>query len=128
MMTTGYDCPDLLNIGVCRPIKSPVDFTQIKGRGTRRYDFRNNYTDPRVREHLAPRPKEKFKIIDFFGVCEYHHETEYYEPRVSVPTPEPAGGGDGTDGSLSEPERAHRQRRLRPLRRRPDRNRNPADL
>ncbi|MDE2785415.1 MAG: DEAD/DEAH box helicase family protein [Chloroflexota bacterium] len=102
MMTTGFDCPDLLNIGVCRPIKSPVDFTQIKGRGTRRYDFRNNYTDPRVREQLAPRPKEKFKIIDFFGVCEYHHETDYYEPRISVPTSKPADGDDGTDGSLSE--------------------------
>lgn len=108
MMTTGYDCPDLLNIGVCRPIKSPVDFTQIKGRGTRNYDFRCNYTDPLVREQIESRPKEKFKIVDFFGVCEYHHETDYYEPRISAPTPEsaisdPSEGGDGTDGPPSEP-------------------------
>ena len=33
MMTTGYDCEDLLNIGLFRPIFSPTDFTQIKGRG-----------------------------------------------------------------------------------------------
>ena len=106
MMTTGYDCPDLLNIGVCRPIKSPVDFTQIKGRGTRRYDFRDNYTDRLAREQIESRPKAKFKIVDFFGVCEYHHETDYYEPRVSVPAIEPAvepsGDTGGTDGPPPE--------------------------
>lgn len=31
MMTTGYDCPDLLNICMMRPIFSPADFVQIKG-------------------------------------------------------------------------------------------------
>lgn len=107
MMTTGYDCPDLLNIGVCRPIKSPVDFTQIKGRGTRRYDFREKFSDPLVREQIESRPKEKFKIIDFFGVCEYHHETDYYEPRISAPAIEPAvepsGDNGGTDGPPPEP-------------------------
>ena len=39
MMTTGYDCEDLLNIGLLRPIFSPTDFIQIKGRGTRKHDF-----------------------------------------------------------------------------------------
>lgn len=99
MMTTGYDCPDLLNIGICRPIKSPTDFTQIKGRGTRRYDFRCNFTDPLVRQNKTSRPKERFKIIDFFGVCEYHHEGHYYEPRISMPRPEPPS----EPGSTTEP-------------------------
>jgi hypothetical protein len=40
MMTTGYDCTDILNIGLFRPIFSPTDFIQIKGRGTRKHDFR----------------------------------------------------------------------------------------
>ncbi|HEX2971789.1 MAG TPA: DEAD/DEAH box helicase family protein, partial [Tepidisphaeraceae bacterium] len=35
MMTTGYDCTDILNLGLFRPIFSPTDFIQIKGRGTR---------------------------------------------------------------------------------------------
>ena len=35
MMTTGYDCQDLLNVVLMRPIFSPTDFIQIKGRGTR---------------------------------------------------------------------------------------------
>ncbi len=39
MMTTGYDCPDILNLGLFRPIFSPTDFIQIKGRGTRKHDF-----------------------------------------------------------------------------------------
>ena len=39
MMTTGYDCPDILNLGLFRPIFSPTDFVQIKGRATRRHSF-----------------------------------------------------------------------------------------
>ncbi|MCL4788879.1 MAG: DEAD/DEAH box helicase family protein [Verrucomicrobia bacterium] len=41
MMTTGYDCEDLLNIVLLRPVFSPTDFIQIKGRGTRKYTFRH---------------------------------------------------------------------------------------
>ncbi|HPM05336.1 MAG TPA: DEAD/DEAH box helicase family protein, partial [Candidatus Cloacimonas sp.] len=36
MMTTGYDCTDILNLVMLRPIFSPSDFIQIKGRGTRK--------------------------------------------------------------------------------------------
>jgi type I restriction enzyme R subunit len=39
MMTTGYDCTDILNLGLFRPIFSPTDFIQIKGRGTRTHNF-----------------------------------------------------------------------------------------
>jgi len=39
MMTTGYDCTDILNLGLFRPIFSPTDFIQMKGRGTRRHNF-----------------------------------------------------------------------------------------
>ena len=53
MMTTGYDCPDLLNLGFCRPVKSPTDYIQMKGRGTRRYDFKDNFTDQLVRDQMS---------------------------------------------------------------------------
>ena len=43
MMTTGYDCQDILNLCLMRPIFSPADFVQIKGRGTRKHTFK--YTD-----------------------------------------------------------------------------------
>jgi type I restriction enzyme R subunit len=46
MMTTGYDCPDILNLALMRPVFSPTDFIQIKGRGTRKHDFTDQITDP----------------------------------------------------------------------------------
>ena len=39
MMTTGYDCRDILNICLMRPVFSPSEFIQMKGRGTRIFDF-----------------------------------------------------------------------------------------
>jgi type I restriction enzyme R subunit len=52
MMTTGYDCTDILNLGLFRPIFSPTDFIQIKGRGTRRHDFRELLFDDTLKENL----------------------------------------------------------------------------
>jgi len=50
MMTTGYDCPDILNLGLMRPIFSPTDFIQIKGRDTRN-TRRHTFFRPAVRRH-----------------------------------------------------------------------------
>jgi len=48
MMTTGYDCPDILNLALMRPVFSPSDFVQIKGRGTRKHDFLEYLFDPEL--------------------------------------------------------------------------------
>ena len=86
MMTTGYDCPDLLNLGFCRPVKSPTDYIQMKGRGTRLYNFTENFTDQLVKDQMSPRPKEHFRIIDYFGVCEYFGEGRLYgDPVLKAP-------------------------------------------
>ena len=90
MMTTGYDCEDLLNIVLLRPIFSPTDFIQIKGRGTRKYTFR--YTEKeggQVQEHT--KPKEKFKLFDFFAVCEYFEEKFNYDEVIELPPLRPTG-------------------------------------
>ena len=92
MMTTGYDCPDLLNLGFCRPVKSPTDYIQMKGRGTRRYEFTKNVTDQVVQDQLARRPKNDFRIIDYFGVCEYFGEAGLYG---DMPVPHDGGGSPG---------------------------------
>jgi type I restriction enzyme R subunit len=92
MMTTGYDCEDLLNIVLLRPIFSPTDFIQIKGRGTRKYTFR--YTDKeghQVQEHA--KPKEKFKLFDFFAVCEYFEEKFNYDEVIELPPLRPTEPG-----------------------------------
>ncbi|HLG15663.1 MAG TPA: DEAD/DEAH box helicase family protein [Blastocatellia bacterium] len=84
MMTTGYDCEDLLNIVLLRPIFSPTDFIQIKGRGTRKYTFR--FVDKeggQVTEHT--KAKEKFKLFDFFAVCEYFEEEFNYDEAIELP-------------------------------------------
>jgi type I restriction enzyme R subunit len=96
MMTTGYDCEDLLNVVLLRPIFSPTDFIQIKGRGTRKYTFR--YTEKegvQVQDHL--KPKEKFKLFDFFAVCEYFEEKFNYDEIIKLP-PIKGGGGEGGGG------------------------------
>ena len=92
MMTTGYDCEDLLNIVLLRPIFSPTDFIQTKGRGTRKFTFR--YVEKeggQVQEHA--KPKEKFKLFDFFAVCEYFEEKFNYDEVIELPPLRPTGPG-----------------------------------
>ncbi len=90
MMTTGYDCEDLLNVVLLRPIFSPTDFIQIKGRGTRKFTFRYIEKDGgQTQEHA--KPKEKFKLFDFFAVCEYFEEQFNYDEVIELPPLRPPG-------------------------------------
>lgn len=87
MMTTGYNCTDILNLCLMRPIFSPTDFIQIKGRGTRKHDFSNEFRDRRKKEELGKVEKLNFKLFDFFANCEYF-ETEYnYDEVLKLPRP-----------------------------------------
>jgi type I restriction enzyme R subunit len=85
MMTTGYDCTDLLNICLMRPIFSPTDFIQIKGRGTRRHNFTMQVTDTRKANEIGKVGKEKFKLFDFFGNYEYFEEKFQYDQILKLP-------------------------------------------
>ena len=96
MMTTGYDCTDILNIGMFRPIFSPTDFIQIKGRGTRTHDFLELLFNDELKGAVAEPSKTAFKLFDFFGNCEYF-ETEFDYDEV-IELPEPGGGGGGGEG------------------------------
>ncbi len=98
MMTTGYDCQDLLNIALMRPVFSPTDFVQIKGRGTRKWQFEyNDYQNEPINA-----PKEKFKFFDFFATCEYFENEFDYDERITLPpihvTPSTSPEGDGLVG------------------------------
>ena len=81
MMTTGYDCQDLLNICLMRPIFSPTDFVQIKGRGTRKYTFK--YEDENDKE--IKKEKTTFKLFDFFGNYEFFEEKFDYNQKLELP-------------------------------------------
>jgi type I restriction enzyme R subunit len=99
MMTTGYDCTDILNIGLFRPIFSPTDFIQIKGRGTRKHDFREVLFDATLKDGLQQPIKTAFKLFDFFANCEYFEEEFNYDEVLKLPPPKGQGredgGGDG---------------------------------
>ena len=97
MMTTGYDCEDLLNIGLFRPIFSPTDFIQIKGRGTRTFTFSYKTRNNGVEEvHTAT--KDTFKLFDFFGNCEYFEEKFNYDEVIKLPRPASESTGTGGGG------------------------------
>lgn len=83
MMTTGYDCTDLLNVVLARPIFSPTDFIQIKGRGTRLHTFR--YQDAAKKYHTAK--KETFFLFDFFANCAYFEHEHDYDDKLDLPQP-----------------------------------------
>jgi len=87
MLSTGYNCRDLLNVVLIRPIFSPTEYIQIKGRGTRRYTFRTAN---------AEYDKKFFCLLDFCGVAEYFEET--YDYSVPLPVPHPAGKAKSPEG------------------------------
>jgi len=90
MMTTGYDCPDILNLAMMRPIFSPSDFVQMKGRGTRKNIF--SFNDEKYE-------KENFSLFDFFGNFEYFEEKFDYDEILKLPVMKSAieVGGNGDD-------------------------------
>jgi type I restriction enzyme, R subunit len=85
MMTTGYDCQDILNIGLFRPIFSPTDFIQIKGRGTRKFVFSYKLKDEVEGWIEKNIEKEKFKLFDFFANCEYFEKDFPYDEKLKLP-------------------------------------------
>jgi type I restriction enzyme R subunit len=95
MLSTGYNCRDLLNIGLMRPIFSPTEYIQIKGRGTRLFTFKIGNTEYE---------KKNFFMLDFCAVAEYFEEKYDYTVPLRIPrekkesqppTPTPGGEGGG---------------------------------
>ncbi|WKZ38291.1 MAG: DEAD/DEAH box helicase family protein [Anaerolineales bacterium] len=99
MMTTGYDCPDILNLAFMRPVFSPTDFIQIKGRGTRKHEFTEQITDPLWKKNIGTQQKDKFKLFDFFANCEYFEEDFNYNEVLKLPRLGRTGGTGGEAGA-----------------------------
>jgi type I restriction enzyme R subunit len=78
MLSTGYNCKDLLNIGLMRPIFSPTEYIQIKGRGTRLFTFKIGHTEYK---------KDKFFLLDFCAVAEYFEDKYDYTMPLKLPRP-----------------------------------------
>src|SRR6267143_3648239 len=115
MLSTGYNCRDLLNVVLMRPVFSPTEYIQIKGRGTRRYTFVVGNTEYE---------KRHFSLLDFCAVAEYFEERYDYDAPLKLPQDdsrraapvryEPGGGGSilgktVSDHSASEQEAGRRE-------------------
>lgn len=82
MLDTGFDCREVLHLVMCRRVRSPILYQQMRGRGTR--------TAP----HIG---KEKFVIYDFFRNHEYFNDsdTDIFSGSSGggyAPKPEQPGG------------------------------------
>ncbi len=99
MMTTGYDCPDILNLCLMRPIFSPTDFIQIKGRGTRKHNFLTELRDDNLKSQIHEPDKKIFKLFDFFGNCEYFEEEYDYDQVLKLPAVSSGNGNGGNGGA-----------------------------
>lgn len=97
MLSTGYNCRDALNIGLMRPIFSPTEYIQIKGRGTRLYTFKIGNTEYE---------KKNFFLLDFCAVAEYFEEKYDYSIPLKLPRekkePKPKTTGGGEHGGIRE--------------------------
>jgi type I restriction enzyme R subunit len=80
MLSTGYNCRDLLNVVLMRPIFSPTEYIQIKGRGTRLFTFRIGNTEYE---------KKFFFLMDFCAVAEYFEEKYDYSVPLPIPRTRP---------------------------------------
>jgi type I restriction enzyme R subunit len=61
MLDTGFDCREVLHLVMCRRVRSPILYQQMRGRGTR--------TAPHI-------DKKKFVIYDFFGNHKYFNDSD----------------------------------------------------
>ena len=87
MMTTGYDARDILNICLMRPIFSPTEFVQMKGRGTRTFNFSSLWISKDKINKNIDDVKKTFFLFDFFGNVEYFEEDFNYDEVIKLPRP-----------------------------------------
>ena len=81
-----------------RPIFSPTDFIQIKGRGTRTHNFLDQLFDDSIRDGVRNPVKKTFKLFDFFADCQYFEEDFNYDEVLKLPAPKSKGTGDDGGG------------------------------
>ena len=99
MMTTGYDCKDILNICLMRPVYSPSEFIQMKGRGTRKNDFRFHWISENEIPQDVNSQKEEFLLFDFMGNYDYFEKDFDYDEILELPKKPsiPVDTGDDDD-------------------------------
>ena len=90
MMTTGYDCTDILNLGLFRPIFSPTDSSRLRG-GAPAPQFPRSTLRREPQGRRSQPQKTAFKLFDFFANCEYFEEEFNYDEVLNLPRPRSQG-------------------------------------
>lgn len=85
MLDTGFDCREVLHLVLCRRVRSPILYQQMRGRGTR--------TAPHIQ-------KKKFVIYDFFRNHQYFNDSD-----TDVFTGAGGGPAPGADPQPPDPSR-----------------------
>jgi type I restriction enzyme R subunit len=78
MLDTGFDCPEVLHLVMCRQVRSPILYQQMRGRGIR--------TAPRI-------GKKRFVIYDFFRNHQYFNDSDEDVFAGGATGHAPGGGG-----------------------------------
>lgn len=87
-----------------RPIFSPTDFIQIKGRGTRKHNFSRDIINKELKEDFKECEKREYKLFDFFANCEYFEEKFNYDEILKLPARGTQKGQEGgTETIVVEP-------------------------
>jgi type I restriction enzyme R subunit len=88
MMTTGYDCPDILNLGLMRPMFSPPISSRSRAAARASTTSANSFSTKPSRPRSCKQPhKTAFKLFDFFANCEYFEEKFNYDEVLKLPRP-----------------------------------------
>ncbi len=121
MLSAGYNCRDLLNVVLMRPVFSPTEYIQIKGRGTRRHTFIVGNTEYE---------KKYYFLLDFCAVAEFFEEKYDYSTPLKLASVSSqllgrlSPADTGQDRAVaSDPEEPHPARELLPAGRSQDRDR-----
>ncbi|MCY7362851.1 MAG: hypothetical protein LH629_12415 [Ignavibacteria bacterium] len=77
-----------------RPIFSPTDFIQIKGRGTRKHNFLKTLLDKEFAQKVVQPDKKNLKLFDFFANCEYFEKEFNYDEILKLPPKGEGGKGE----------------------------------
>lgn len=90
MLDTGFDCREIVHLVLCRAVRSPILYRQMRGRGTR--------TAPHI-------DKQRFVIYDFFRNFEYFNDSD-------IEIFSGSGKGDGQRSAVREKRADYQPREL----------------
>jgi type I restriction enzyme R subunit len=99
MMTTGYDCPDLLNLG-CSVQSFAYRLHPNQRTRHSQAQFLQELFDTSLKDDIKKADKTAYKLFDFFANCQYFDEDFNYDEVIKLPIPGGPGGVEISGGGV----------------------------